>query len=124
MPPRQKRPHEVIDLTSDDDPVQPRAKLPRTASASQLFRNLGSSSSQIPWLSSSNIPGQYLAWQQRVNNNFADEEPELLDLTQADDGPALQLYGTIENKIVGCRYYNGIVSPGEVVVLRREPSNQ
>ncbi|ROW14507.1 hypothetical protein VPNG_03176 [Cytospora leucostoma] len=124
MPPRQKRPHEVIDLTGDADDVQPRAKNPRTASASHSSRNSGSSSSQIPWLSSSNIPGQYLAWQQRVNNNFADEEPELLDLTQADDGPVLQLYGTIENKVVGCRYYNGIVSPGEVVVLRREPSNQ
>jgi SWI/SNF-related matrix-associated actin-dependent regulator of chromatin subfamily A3 len=55
--------------------------------------------------------------------SFADEEPEILDLTQADDGPALQLYGTTENKIVGCRYYDGIVSPGELVVLRREPSN-
>lgn len=45
-------------------------------------------------------------------------------MTQADDGLALELYGTHDNKIVGCRYYNGIVSPGEVVVLRREPTNQ
>jgi SWI/SNF-related matrix-associated actin-dependent regulator of chromatin subfamily A3 len=46
-----------------------------------------------------------------------------VDLTQADDEP-LELYGKLDNKIVGVRYYNGIASPGETVVLRREPTNQ
>lgn len=127
MPPRQKRPREVIDLT-DDDPTPPRAKFPRTISqssrptfssqASQAHQRYGNSQP-----SSLYVPSQRLTWQER-DDPFDDSEPEVLDLTQADDGPALELYGTVDNKIVGCRYYNGIVSPGEVVVLRREPSNQ
>lgn len=76
--------------------------------------------SQPPTL---HAPSQRFSSQQQ-NNSFGDDEAEVLDLTQADDGPALELYGTHDNKIVGCRYYNGIVSPGEVVVLRREPTNQ
>lgn len=133
MPPR-KRPREVVDLTGDDNPV-PRAKHPRgTASASQSSRvpsyarptqSSQGSSYAIGYSqpSSSVAPGQRFASQQ-LNDPFGEDEPEILDLTQADDGPTLELYGTHDNKIVGCRYYNGIVSPGEVVVLRREPSNQ
>lgn len=129
MPPRQKRPREVIDLTSDE-PALPKAKKPRnTASASQSLQYPGSSS-QASYTNahsqpSSSLygPSQRFNWQQR-NDPFGDDEPEILDLTQADDGPILELYGTTDNKIVGCRYYNGIVSAGEVVVLRREPTNQ
>lgn len=53
-----------------------------------------------------------------------DDEPELIDLTQRDDaGPALELYGSLDNKVVGVRFYNGVISSGEVVLLKREPSN-
>lgn len=113
MPP-QKRPHEVIDLTDDDPAVgksaRPRLSAPSSQSSLYNARPSNGSSSQRSGLGYS-------------QNSFADEDPETIDLTQADDGPALQLYGTIDNKIVGCRYYDGIVSPGELVVLRREPSN-
>ncbi|KAJ5176963.1 uncharacterized protein N7482_002840 [Penicillium canariense] len=34
------------------------------------------------------------------------------------------LYGRIDGKIVGVRYYRGYATPGEHVVLKREPSNQ
>ncbi|ROW09848.1 hypothetical protein VMCG_02613 [Cytospora schulzeri] len=135
MPPApRKRPREVIDLTSDDSPL-PRTKNPRTtASSSQSSHYPGyarpTQSSQASshthgysQPSSSQAPGQRFTSQQR-NNSVGDEDSEVLDSTQADDGPALELYGTHDNKIVGCRYYNGIVSPGEVVVLRREPTNQ
>ncbi|KAI3402201.1 hypothetical protein diail_130 [Diaporthe ilicicola] len=128
MPP-QKRPREVIDLT-DDDPEIPRPTKPRiTAPTGQSARygarppqpgyGLASSEPFSPFGSSSQRPGRGYS-----QSYLGDEEPEALELTQADDGPALQLYGTADNKIVGCRYYNGIVSPGELVVLRREPSNQ
>ncbi|KAF1836632.1 hypothetical protein BDW02DRAFT_566900 [Decorospora gaudefroyi] len=33
------------------------------------------------------------------------------------------LYGSLNNKIVGVRYYNGYATAGEMVVLRREPHN-
>lgn len=49
------------------------------------------------------------------------------DSTQEYSNSAIQsfqLYGTITPaKIVGVRYYNGIATPGEMVVLRREPGN-
>jgi SWI/SNF-related matrix-associated actin-dependent regulator of chromatin subfamily A3 len=35
----------------------------------------------------------------------------------------LELYGTMDNKIVGVRYYDGIVTPGESILCRREPNN-
>ncbi|KAI0159768.1 hypothetical protein GGR57DRAFT_437348 [Xylariaceae sp. FL1272] len=38
--------------------------------------------------------------------------------------PPLEFYGTMDNKIVGVRYYNGIVTPGESIICRREPRNQ
>lgn len=71
-----------------------------------------------------------------------DPEPEIYDLIQCDDGPPLDLYGTLgtyvtalfreeplltipkENKVVGVRYYNGDATAGEVVVCKREPQNE
>ncbi|CAN8102353.1 unnamed protein product [Discula destructiva] len=120
MPPS-KRPHNVIDLTGSS-PVGPRSKQLRTAAPSRQasassYTATPSHSSQV---SSRIQQSRRLAYQQQER---FDDEPELVDLTQADDGPVFGLYGNIDNKIVGVRYYNGIVSPGEVVVLRREPSN-
>ncbi|KAI3331755.1 hypothetical protein HD806DRAFT_168708 [Xylariaceae sp. AK1471] len=39
------------------------------------------------------------------------------------ESSSLEFYGTMDNKIVGVRYYNGIVTPGESILCRREPSN-
>lgn len=131
MPP-QKRPREVIDLT-DDDPApkstKPRFSAPSSQSSLYSARpsqyGYGPSSSNAS--SSRSFPSNGSSSQRPrwgyPQSSLGDEEAEVQDLTQADDGPALQLYGTLDNKIVGCRYYDGIVSPGEVVVLRREPSN-
>lgn len=127
MPPK-KRPHEVIDLT-DDDPVVGKSAKPRfSGPSSQSSLYSGSSQHGLDRSSFTQPLSQHGSASQRSGyghsqSSFVDDEPEFLDLTQADDGPALQLYGTTDNKIVGCRYYNGIVSPGELVVLRREPSN-
>ncbi|KAH7009061.1 hypothetical protein B0J12DRAFT_73931 [Macrophomina phaseolina] len=33
------------------------------------------------------------------------------------------LYGTLNTKIVGVRYYDGYATIGEMVILRREPQN-
>lgn len=130
-----KRPHEVIDLTGSS-PVRPKSKHARTTASSSQGHSSSSNgrpSQSYPGSqrsghhpsSSSRIvahgQGQRLASQQ--NDPFLDDEPDLIDLTQADEGPIFGLYGKINNKIVGVRYYNGIVSPGEVVILRREPTN-
>lgn len=126
MPPARKRAHQVVDLTGEDD-APPVAKAPRTtashASSSQ-GGYIGPSSiyAGLSQLAASMGPDARLSYQQ-PRDPFDDESEELLDLTQSDDGPIREFYGSIDNKIVGCRYYNGIVTPNEVVVLRREPSN-
>ncbi|KJZ79301.1 hypothetical protein HIM_01452 [Hirsutella minnesotensis 3608] len=57
-------------------------------------------------------------------SQYSTQEPELVDLTQQDDGPPTELYGTFDGKIVGVRYYSGYASPGEAVLCHREPHNQ
>lgn len=135
MMPPSKRPHDFIDLT-DDSPVRAKPKKPRTtASSNQVYS--GSSTAQTsqstqgsqraaysPSSSSRVLPNKQSRTPASQQRDLFDDEPELIDLTQADDGPIFEFYGTIDHKIVGVRYYNGIVSPGEVVILRREPNNQ
>ncbi|KAK6438488.1 hypothetical protein LTR95_005306 [Oleoguttula sp. CCFEE 5521] len=51
---------------------------------------------------------------------------EILGSTQENTGEGtdqLQHYGDVETKIVGCQYYRGFASPGEVILIRREPGN-
>ncbi|KAI0132209.1 helicase-like protein [Xylariales sp. AK1849] len=55
---------------------------------------------------------------------LGDDEDEVIDLTQEDEGSSLDLYGTLDNKIVGVRYYSGVATPHELVSCRREPTNQ
>jgi SWI/SNF-related matrix-associated actin-dependent regulator of chromatin subfamily A3 len=51
-----------------------------------------------------------------IEADFADEfDSNILQLIQ---------YGTVHTKIVGCRYYNGYITTGEMVVLTREPHNE
>lgn len=128
MLPRKKRAHDIIDLTGDDFPL-PKTKNQRTAAPSSSVRSMQSSQGSsyqnnsapsYSYSTSSNGSSQRLVSQQ---HSLFDDELDLMDLTQADDGPVLQHYGDIDNKIVGVRFYNGLVSPGEVVVLRRDPMN-
>lgn len=54
-----------------------------------------------------------------------DDEDEVIDLTQDDNGnSSVDLYGTFDGKIVGVRFYTGVVTAGEMVLCRREPGNQ
>ncbi|KAI1327116.1 hypothetical protein F5Y16DRAFT_421124 [Xylariaceae sp. FL0255] len=69
--------------------------------------------------SSSNPSSSQLQQGTQSLDDFNDFEDE----TALDEGPALEFYGTMDNKIVGVRYYNGIVTPGEAILLRREPRN-
>lgn len=52
---------------------------------------------------------------------------QVVDLTQQDDDASaegLEEYGVLDIKIVGIRYYTGIVTVGEQVIFRREPQNR
>jgi len=53
-----------------------------------------------------------------------DEEDEIFDLSQdADEGNGWVCVGAIDGKIVGIRYYNGVATMGEQVMVQREPGN-
>ncbi|KAF6820228.1 rad5-like protein (SNF2 family domain-containing protein) [Colletotrichum sojae] len=127
MPPRRKRgPPPVVDLVSseaDDSAPPPSKKIsgPRAVSFGQHDadnRRAGPSGSAQAASSSAHAGASF----QNASSDEADE-PELFDLTQAPDGPARELYGNLDTKIVGVRYYNGYASQGEVVVCLREPNN-
>ncbi|KAK8042586.1 hypothetical protein PG994_013069 [Apiospora phragmitis] len=95
----------------DAGTLPPQAKNPRLSSS----QNNGPRSS-FPASESSQPPP--------ATQSAYGEEEDPIDLTQDDSQSSLELYGSLENKIVGVRYYNGVATPHELVVLRREAHNQ
>ncbi|CAM1511353.1 Fc.00g088660.m01.CDS01 [Cosmosporella sp. VM-42] len=132
MPRRSKRAIEVIDLTGDDSTreTQPNKRLALgNKQPSQLNSNATPRSSRASGSSRKQPSGSQPSSSQNFNSSQLSQavlvhEPEVLDLTQDDDGPTRELYGTFAGKIVGVRYYRGYASPGEIVLCRREPQNQ
>jgi SWI/SNF-related matrix-associated actin-dependent regulator of chromatin subfamily A3 len=55
-----------------------------------------------------------------------DASQEVPDSTQAynEQQYSYSLYGVLNNKIVGVRYYSGYAMHGEMVICRREPQNR
>ncbi|KAK8051405.1 SNF2 family N-terminal domain-containing protein [Apiospora rasikravindrae] len=102
---KRRRPHDA----GSSQP--PQAKHPRLSSS----QNNGPRSS-LPDGGSSQPPP--------ATQSIYGEEEDPIDLTQDDSQSSLELYGSLENKIVGVRYYNGVATPHELVVLRREAHNQ
>ncbi|KAF2266380.1 hypothetical protein CC78DRAFT_513897 [Lojkania enalia] len=135
---RQKRHIDTIDLTDDcHDRV----------SSSQTFTNPSSSQGYTESQPTSSEPRP--AKHARVENGYGASQPyhiasggsqadalliddddeheekedDVVDLTR-EKQYQYHLYGILPAKIVGCRYYNGYATIGEMVVLRREPYNQ
>ncbi|KJZ68694.1 hypothetical protein HIM_11908 [Hirsutella minnesotensis 3608] len=133
----QKRRGDVIDLTGDADQLGSQAKRPALAASqpSQLNSStsgdsgvyitppLGSPSAPAVWPANSGSRSSHLT-QPSPSSQAGIQEPVYLDLTQDDDSPPTELYGSYDSKIVGVRYYSGYASPGEVVLCHREPQNQ
>jgi SWI/SNF-related matrix-associated actin-dependent regulator of chromatin subfamily A3 len=103
-----KRPAGFVDLTGSDD-ENPRRKHARSSQPS-------SQSTQPP-------PNQSLS--QRDQWSAVDNEgDEIIDMSQdVDEGLGWTSVGAIDAKIVGVRYYNGYATPGEQVMVKREPGN-
>ncbi|KAJ8128974.1 hypothetical protein O1611_g4658 [Lasiodiplodia mahajangana] len=72
---------------------------------------------------SSSIPSQGTPPSSLDHGASFDDPIELLDDADGPESPPLEFYGTMDNKIVGVRYYDGIVTPGESILCFREPSN-
>ncbi|KAH6672708.1 SNF2 family domain-containing protein [Plectosphaerella plurivora] len=115
-PKKRSRPApEVIDLTDDSVQVPaPKRHASAAHHSSQASRAAGSSQSAAR--------GASRVYPTPAATQSSQFEEEHLDLTQ-DDGPPMELYGTISTKIVGVRYYNGHATMGENVITIREPSN-
>jgi len=97
----------AIDLTGDEDEnVQPFSKYSRVNQPS---------GSQPP--ASQSLNGRD-AWADPI------EENDIIDLSQdPDEGSGWVCLGAIDGRIVGIRYYDGYATPGEQVMIRREPGN-
>lgn len=107
-----KRAHDLIDLTGDDESETRQKRPAPNGHHNQQQHSPGQGGTSVYGSSSSQAAPSSTA------------EPDYLDLTQDDDGPPLELYGTFDGKIVGVRYYRGYASAGENVLCRREPNNQ
>ncbi|KAK8011253.1 hypothetical protein PG990_010218 [Apiospora arundinis] len=95
----------------------PRAKNPRLSSSQNNGPRSSLPANTQPSSSSQSRPPP-------ASQSVYGEEEDPIDLTQDDSQSSLELYGSLENKIVGVRYYNGVATPHELVVLRREAHNQ
>lgn len=103
-----KRSAEWIDLTGSSPP--PQAKQARVDHVI------------TPPASSQPAPSQSLSSRDAWINDR--EETEIIDLSQdVEEGFGWVCVGAIDGKIVGVRYYDGYATPGEQVMVKREPLN-
>ncbi|KAF8858265.1 hypothetical protein BDZ45DRAFT_674055 [Acephala macrosclerotiorum] len=120
-----KRPNSWVDLTgSDDENPAPQRKQARV---NAHHNRVAGSSSQPPpsqSLSSSNPSSQRSTWALPSTQVGEEAANDIIDLSQdRDEGFGWVCLGVIEDKIVGVRYYNGYATPGEQVMVMREPGN-
>ncbi|KAI1410851.1 SNF2 family N-terminal domain-containing protein [Hypoxylon sp. FL1857] len=124
MAPKKRRPT----APSTGQPPSKTARRNGTASAASSSRASGRSSSQSSYVYQAAPPsslGHALLQLPRDYWIVDDDDDEGPDPGQNEDDSvsSCELYGTLDNKIVGVRYYNGVVNPGEKVLLRRDPNN-
>jgi hypothetical protein len=138
MPPREnasptKRSADFIDLTGSDDEGPARRRIRsgtssragsenRIAAIQRLQVNEGPARRRIRSGASSRAGSEnrIAAIQHlQVMDETADSEDVLfLGASNSTDDP-VEKYGTIKSKAVGCRYYEGIATIGEYVMLKR-----
>ncbi|KAK6380459.1 hypothetical protein LTS17_005649 [Exophiala oligosperma] len=135
-----KRKIETVDLTGDDNdlPRPPRAKVPKQKSShsSQRYR------APLPTPPSSSQPSSsshhskhnsgvqtYRSSERDLWLSTQEQEADIareIVLTEDFDDDvyeSYQLYGILDTKIVGCRFYHGQATTGEYVKVKREPGN-
>jgi SWI/SNF-related matrix-associated actin-dependent regulator of chromatin subfamily A3 len=141
MPPK-RRAVEAIDLTGDDDAPSYSSSPSFNRSSQYPSSSQGYAHSHTYSSSPQRAPKQARTSYNQVQRTtsgssqadaiFIDEDDdddasqEVPDATQAYNQQQYDYmhYGTMHERIVGVRYYNGYATTGEMVVLRREPHNQ
>lgn len=130
---RKRKRVETVDLTADDSndsntPVratkrphnsQDQAPTPSTDRDRSPFSFSGM---PMPGSSQRHIETERQAWLDE-NEDDVDETIGSTQLDAADGIDQLVHYGDLDARIVGVRFYSGFASPGEVVMIRREPGN-
>jgi SWI/SNF-related matrix-associated actin-dependent regulator of chromatin subfamily A3 len=137
-PPRNKFAKPNVPLISSQDrkghstpyPTPPTSSQPASSQlpSSQKSGNGGPSTTAFrpahyPAGVSTDVRDGWSASAQEIENDLRRE----IDLTQDFDDDVYEnyeLYGILDTKIVGCRFYDGRVTLGEYVTVRREPRNQ
>jgi SWI/SNF-related matrix-associated actin-dependent regulator of chromatin subfamily A3 len=110
MPGLGKRQTEWVDLTSSSPPPQQ-----KKARVNQPI---------TPPASSQPAASQSLSQRNAWNAGHNNEENDIIDLSQdINEGFGWVDVGAINTKIVGVRFYNGYATPGEQVMVKREPGN-
>nr|POF17798.1 putative swi/snf-related matrix-associated actin-dependent regulator [Quercus suber] len=89
---------------------------------------LGSQRNQGASLGQGHSEAERTAWLSQTPHDYDDDEDvdldEIVSSTQAAaESDQLQLYGCVDTKIVGVQYYRGLATPGEYILMRREPGN-
>ena len=126
-----KRKADLVDLTGEDEnDRRSHAKASKSSSAGPAARldympTPPQSSAPYPYSSQSQSTTDRDSWLGSSQDNEADIRREIRVEGDYDDDAYgnYQLYGIMNIKIVGCRYYDGRVNPGEYVRIRREPGN-
>lgn len=115
--PTTKRRFEYIDLTQSDDEGPSRSQ-PRKV-AKHPMPTPPSSSQPL-----SQIRSERDIWRDELDEHDAAAEIRLTEDFDDNVYENYELYGILETKIVGIRYYNGVATVGEYVLVKREPRNQ
>lgn len=114
---------ELIDLT-DGYTRPPDSSQTSTWPTSSV--SSGGSSFSVPPSSACLLAPSSAAVKVHDDDDEGHEGDELAPGSQnQDDGSSSYTHiGTLQTKIVGCRFYNGYAFPGEFVLVLREPNNQ
>ena len=118
-----KRKIEVIDLTEDENPPQQNKVAKREPGLASSQRPPGVRGLPTPPSSSQHTNSQ------GDRDDGVDDDDLRRDISSTGDldddvYENYELYGILDTKIVGVRYYNGRATTGEYVMVRREPRNQ
>lgn len=120
-----------IPLTTPSPTGSDAGQMPVSASSSSKRRRLiGKTPVDVPppsvglhvtGLRPSHLPPLHFDLDDLENDNAA--ALEIVDLTQSDEGQDMPFMGSSSVRVVGVRYYDGFATPGEQVLLKREPHN-
>jgi hypothetical protein len=125
MPPPKRR-FEAIDLTEEDSPIYSSQRASSSQGHAYAQWSQSSPNGRAPKQSRTTASS-------RTPSGASQNDPVYIDDDEEEDVSATQgfteqeyswiLYGQMHAKIVGVRYYDGYATVGEMVVVRRDPSN-